>query len=86
MGKVIRLITEKSTAYLIDEENNETIEVNIDEKAADKLSSWTEDEYVIKLGKPNEEGDSNMVDEGAMTSVQYYYDLRDSASKKPKIS
>jgi phosphoribosylanthranilate isomerase len=33
--------------------------------------------YVIQLGKPDQERDSDMVEEGALTSVQYYNELRE---------
>lgn len=46
------------------------------------VQKWTDDDYIINLGKPNEVRDSNMVDEGAMTSVLYYYELRDKASEQ----
>lgn len=44
------------------------------------VNKWTDDDYIINLGKPDEVRDANMVDEGAMTSVLYYYELRDKAS------
>lgn len=28
--------------------------------------------YIVNLGKPFDTDDANMVDEGAMTSIQYY--------------
>lgn len=46
------------------------------------MNKWTDDDYIINLGKPNEVRDSNMVDEGAMTSVLYYNELRDKASEQ----
>lgn len=46
------------------------------------VNKWTDDDYIINLGKPDEARDANMVNEGAMTSIDYYYDLRDQASKK----
>lgn len=51
-------------------------------KVVDTVIPWTDDDYIINLGKPDETRDANMVDEGALTSIQYYYDLRDKASKK----
>jgi hypothetical protein len=50
-------------------------------QVADTINKWTDDDYIINLGKPENVRDANMVDEGAMTSVQYYYDLRDKANK-----
>lgn len=46
------------------------------------VNKWTDDEYIINLGKPDEVRDANMVDEGAMTSVLYYYELRDKAAEQ----
>ncbi|CAD2072955.1 hypothetical protein JEOAER750_00510 [Jeotgalicoccus aerolatus] len=50
-------------------------------QVADTINKWTDDDYIINLGKPENVRDANMVDEGAMTSVQFYYDLRDKANK-----
>ncbi|NMA81024.1 MAG: hypothetical protein GX966_03610 [Jeotgalicoccus halophilus] len=50
-------------------------------QVADTINKWTDDDYIINLGKPENVRDANMVDEGAMTSVQYYYDLRYKANK-----
>ena len=50
-------------------------------QVADTINKWTDDDYIINLGKPENVRDANMVDEGAMTSVQYYYDLRGKANK-----
>lgn len=47
---------------------------------------WTDDDYIINLGKPYEVRDANMVDEGAMTSVLYYNELRDRAAEQNKKS
>ena len=46
------------------------------------VNTWTDDDYIINLGKPDETRDANMVDEGAMTSVLYYNELRDKASQQ----
>lgn len=46
------------------------------------VNKWTDDDYIINLGKPDEARDANMVDEGAMTSVLYYNELRDKASEQ----
>lgn len=46
------------------------------------VNKWTDDDYIINLGKPDELRDANMVDEGALTSVLYYYELRDKASEE----
>lgn len=63
------------TLYVSKKENREIILEQI-EAAVNK---WTDDDYIINLGKPDEMRDANMVDEGAMTSVEYYNDLRDKA-------
>lgn len=65
------------TLYATKMENRQMILGQI-EKAVNK---WTDDDYIINLGKPDEVRDANMVDEGAMTSVQYYNDLRDKAAE-----
>lgn len=52
----------------------------------DVVNKWTDDEYIINLGKPDKVRDANMVDEGAMTSVLYYYELRDKAANQDKLS
>ncbi len=85
MGKVTKLIGAAGilagAAYLSKEENQKTVKRGVD-KVIKKASTWTDDPYMIQLGKPDEEHDANMVDEGAMTSVLYYNELREEASKK----
>lgn len=66
------------TLYAAKKENREMIK----EQVESVVRKWTDDDYIIHLGKPEEVRDSNMVDEGAMTSVQYYYDLRDQEAKE----
>lgn len=88
MGKVTKLIgaacVVAGVAYLSKEDNREKVKSGID-KAVDKAGSWTKDPYTLHLGKPDEEQDANMVDEGAMTSVQYYNELRSEASADDEI-
>lgn len=64
--------------YAAQPENREKVLEQI-EKTVNK---WTDDDYIINLGKPDEMRDANMVNEGAMTSIDYYYDLRDKAAQK----
>ena len=79
MGRIVKLIgvagLTAGILYLTKDENRKTVKKGMD-KAIGKMSSFTDDPYIIQLGKPSESRDSNMVDEGAMTSVQYYNDLR----------
>lgn len=85
MGKLTKLVCTAGlvtgAVYLSKEENREKVKESIN-KALGKSNAWTDDEYVIELGKPSEERDSDMVEEGALTSVQYYNDLREKASEK----
>lgn len=87
MGKVTKLIGAAGilagAAYLSKEENQKAVKRGVD-KVIEKASSWTDDPYTIHLGKPEDEHDANMVDEGAMTSVLYYNELREQASKNQK--
>ncbi|WP_411842861.1 hypothetical protein [Salinicoccus sp. HZC-1] len=89
MGKVKKLIgaagLAAGAAYLSKEKNREKVKETVD-KAVYKATSWTSDPYLLHLGKPDEADDSNMVAEGAMTSVLYYYELRDRASDKDRTS
>lgn len=79
MVKLVKLVGAAGVVagvlYMTKDENRKLVRKGID-KAAGKMSTFTDDPYIIKLGKPGESRDSNMVDEGAMTSVQYYNDLR----------
>lgn len=85
MGKVTKLIGAAGVlagaAYLSKENNRKKVKRGLD-KAVYKATSWTSDPYLLHLGKPDEEQDANMVDEGAMTSVLYYNELRDDAAKE----
>ena len=67
--------------------NKETVKKGIDkgiDLAVSQVGKWTSDPYVKKLGRPDDLRDSNMVDEGAMTSVQYYTDLREDSRQENK--
>lgn len=83
MGKKTKLVSAvgiaAGAAYLSKGKNRQKVKDGID-KSVGKTKSWTKDTYIINLGKPEEPRDSNMVDEGAMTSVQYYNDLREEKS------
>ncbi|MHA6250835.1 hypothetical protein [Oceanobacillus sp. CAU 1775] len=66
--------------YLSKEENRDKLRGQI-EKIVGKDNS----EYVKKLGRPGAVGatdDAKMVDEGAMTSVQYYNELQEKAGEE----
>lgn len=82
MGRVKKLIGAAGilagAVYLSKEDNRKKLKRGMD-KTVGRASTWTSDPYLIDLGKPSEEHDSNMVDEGAMTSVLYYNELRDNA-------
>lgn len=88
MGKVTKLIGAAGVlagaAYLSKEDNRKKVKRRLD-KAVYKATSWTNDPYLLHLGKPDESRDANMVDEGAMTSVLYYNELRDRASEKDDV-
>ncbi|HIV81085.1 MAG TPA: hypothetical protein H9994_00095 [Candidatus Salinicoccus merdavium] len=65
--------------------NKETVKKGIDKGidiVVSQAGKWTSDPYVKKLGRPENLRDSNMVDEGAMTSVQYYNDLREDSRQE----
>ncbi len=85
MGKVTKLIGAAGVlagaAYLSKESNRQKMKRGLD-KAVYKATSWTSDPYLLHLGKPDETRDANMVDEGAMTSVLYYNELRDKAAEE----
>ena len=62
-------------AYLAKSENREKVKTQIE-----KLVGEENFAYVKKLGRPGAVGavdDAKMVDEGALTSVQYYNKLQD---------
>lgn len=81
MGKLTKAIgvagAVAGVAYLSKSENRDKVKVQMN-KVISKLNS----EYVKELGKPVEIADANMVDEGAMTSVQYYNELQEKAKSK----
>lgn len=64
-------------AYLAKGENRNKVKVQLD-KVINKLNS----QYIKELGKPADIADAKMVDEGAMTSVQYYNELQEKAKSK----
>lgn len=87
MGKKTKLVSAVGLAagvlYLT--KNRETVKKGIDkglDLAVSQVGRWTNDPYVKKLGRPDDLRDSNMVDEGAMTSVQYYTDLREDSRQE----
>jgi hypothetical protein len=63
-------------AYLSKSENREKVK---------KLVGLGDQSYVKKIGRPGAVGakdDAKMVDEGALTSVQYYNKLQEAQSKE----
>ena len=80
MGKLTKAIgvagVVAGAAYLSKSENRKKAKVQLD-KVINKLGS----QYVKDWGKPQEMNDANMVDEGAMTSVQYYNELQEKSGK-----
>lgn len=81
MGKLTKAVgvagAVAGAAYLSKSENRDKVKIQMN-KVISKLNS----EYVKELGKPVEIADANMVDEGAMTSVQYYNELQEKAKSK----
>lgn len=81
MGKLTKAVgvagAVAGVAYLSKSENRDKVKIQMN-KVISKLNS----EYVKELGKPVEIADANMVDEGAMTSVQYYNELQEKAKSK----
>ncbi|SOC41758.1 hypothetical protein [Salinicoccus kekensis] len=87
MGKKTKLITAAgvTAGALYVSANTEKVKKGIDkgmEMAVSQVGKWTDDPYIKNLGRPEDLRDSNMVDEGAMTSVLYYYELREASRKK----
>lgn len=60
-------------AYLSKSENRQKVKSLLGKAFRKKDPS----SYITQLGRPTDIADAKMVDEGAMTSVQYYNDLRD---------
>ncbi|MGK7377309.1 hypothetical protein ACSFXN_05670 [Planococcus sp. 1R117A] len=75
MGKITKLVgvagAVAGSAYLAKSENRKKVKGQLN-KAVEKLNT----KYVRNLGKPSDIPDAEMVDEGAMTSVQYYNRLQ----------
>lgn len=59
-------------AYLSKSENRENVK-----KQINKVITKVNPQYTKKLGKPRDIQDAAMVDEGALTSVQYYNELQE---------
>lgn len=81
MGKLTKVVGLAGAAagavYLSKSENREMVKSQLN-KAMKSLNST----YVKDLGKPTETDDAKMVDEGAMTSVQYYNELQEKAQSE----
>lgn len=64
-------------AYLSKKENRQKLKTQLDHM----ISKIRKSSNVEELGKPIDIADARMVDEGAMTSVQYYNELQEEKSK-----
>ncbi len=75
MGKFTKVIGAASvvagTAYLAKSKNRKKLKGHLN-----RTMKNINTQYVKELGKPTDIDDSEMVDEGALTSVQYYNDLQ----------
>ncbi|MBP1971781.1 hypothetical protein J2Z83_003936 [Virgibacillus natechei] len=71
MGKITKVVgvagAVAGAAYLSKSENRQKVKGQLD-KTVKKVNS----SYAKNSGKPSDIDDAKMVDEGAMTSVQYY--------------
>lgn len=80
MGKITKLVgaagAVAGTAYLSKSENRKKVKGQLN-RAVKKLNM----KYYRNLGKPSDLDDSDMVGEGAMTSVQYYNKLQQKSEK-----
>lgn len=81
MGKLTKAIgvagVVAGAAYLSKDKNRRKAKHQL-EKVMKKMGP----QYVKDWGKPEGINDANMVDEGAMTSVQYYNELQDEAKNE----
>lgn len=67
-----------SVAYLSKKDNRQKLKVQFDQL----MSKIKKTSTTRKLGKPVDIDDAKMVDEGAMTSVQYYNELQEENQNK----
>lgn len=85
MGKLTKTLgavgVVAGAAYLAKEENREKVKQQVN-KTIKKLKSSSDQSYIKNLGKPKDARDAEMVDEGAMTSVQYYNKLQENENTK----
>ncbi len=83
MGKLTKAIgvagAVAGAAYLYKSENRKKTKLQL-KKAINKLGP----QYVKDWGKPSELSEADMVDEGAMTSVQYYNELQQESKDEKK--
>ncbi len=81
VGKLTKAIGVAGVAagvvFLSKSENREKVKKEFGKLVAEKDSA-----YVKKLGKPGTVDDAKMVDEGALTSVQYYNKLQEEEGKE----
>ncbi|QQK80722.1 hypothetical protein HUG20_13000 [Salicibibacter cibi] len=76
MGKVTKAVgvagAVAGAVYLSKGENRQKVK-----RQLAKIQGKEDSSYLKNLGKPSDIEDANMVNEGAMTSVQYYNRLQD---------
>ncbi|QDI90759.1 hypothetical protein EPH95_05840 [Salicibibacter halophilus] len=81
MGKVTKAVgvagAVAGAAYLSKSENRQKVK-----RQLAKITGKENSSYLKKLGKPSDIDDANMVDEGAMTSVQYYNRLQEEKTEE----
>ncbi len=86
MGKFTKVISAAGivagSVFLANKDNRRKIKEQM-QKTMTKLKASNEDSnYVTKLGKPADTEDAAMVDEGAMTSMQYYNVMQEKEKDK----
>jgi hypothetical protein len=78
MTKIAGLAGAAAAAYLSKSENREKLKGQLGGMVQRLKSSQSNGQSVEKKwGKPSNDADSKMVNEGAMTSVQYYNERQD---------
>lgn len=81
MGKFKKIVgaagVVAGVAYLSKKENRDKLKKQLDHT----ISTFRKKTKVKELGKPVDIADAQMVDEGALTSVQYYNELQEEKSK-----
>lgn len=81
MGKFKKIVgvagVAAGVAYFSKKENRNKLKKQLDHT----ISAFRNKSNVKELGKPEDIADAKMVDEGAMTSVQYYNELQEEKSE-----